>query len=112
MKERERGNEETGKEAEKERGDPKEAEWDDRNHKNIERKTCGPSTPVNFFRFGYEMLLLIEFSCWIGLDLICFCFGFLKHRMIERDTEGELQIVETQVQFFFFFIYFSLFNYF
>ena len=33
------------------------------------------------------MLLLIEFSCWIGLDLICFCFGFLKHRMIERDTE-------------------------
>ena len=30
---------------------------------------------------------LIEFFCWIGLDLICFCFGFLKHRMIERDTE-------------------------
>ena len=30
-----------------------------------------------FFRFGYEMLLLIEFFCWIGLDLICFCFGFL-----------------------------------
>ena len=30
-----------------------------------------------FFRFGYEMLLLIEFFCWIGLDLIRFCFGFL-----------------------------------
>ena len=56
----------------------KEAESDHRNHKNIERKTNGPSTPVNFFRFGYDMLLLIEFACWIGLDLICFCFGFLK----------------------------------
>ena len=31
-----------------------------------------------FFRFGYEMLLLIEFFCWIGLDLIRFCFGFLE----------------------------------
>ena len=30
-----------------------------------------------FFRFGYVMLLLIEFFCWIGLDLIRFCFGFL-----------------------------------
>ena len=30
-----------------------------------------------FFRFGYEMLLLIEFFCWIGLDLIHFSFGFL-----------------------------------
>ena len=30
-----------------------------------------------FFRFGYEMLLLIEFFCWIGLDLIRFCFRFL-----------------------------------
>ena len=29
-----------------------------------------------FFRFGCEMLLLIEFLCWIGLDLIRFCFGF------------------------------------
>ena len=30
-----------------------------------------------FFRFGYEMLLLIEFFCWIGLGLIHFCSGFL-----------------------------------
>ena len=29
-----------------------------------------------FFRFGYEMLLLIEIFCWMGLDLIRFCFGF------------------------------------
>ena len=28
-----------------------------------------------FFRFGYEMLLLIEFFWWIGLDLI-WVFGF------------------------------------
>ena len=56
----------------------KEAESDHRNHKNIEIKTNGPSTPVNFFRFGYEMLLLIEFSCWIGLDLICFFFSDFK----------------------------------
>ena len=30
-----------------------------------------------FFRFGYEMLLLIEFFCWIGFDLIHFYFGCL-----------------------------------
>ena len=65
----------------------KEEESDHRNHKHIGRKIYGPSTLVNFFRFGYEILLLIEFSCWVGLDLICFCFGFLKHRMIERDTK-------------------------
>ena len=65
----------------------KEEESDHRNHKHIGRKIYGPSTLVNFFRFGYEILLLIEFSCWVGLDLICFCFGFLKHRMIKRDTE-------------------------
>ena len=30
-----------------------------------------------FFRSGYEILLLIVFFfCWIGLDLIHFCFGF------------------------------------
>ena len=34
-----------------------------------------------FSRFGYEILLFIEFFCWIGLDLILvlitFCFGLL-----------------------------------
>ena len=30
-----------------------------------------------FCRFGYKMLLLIECFCWVGLDLIRFCFGFL-----------------------------------
>ena len=31
------------------------------------------------FRFGYGILLFIEFFCWIGLDLILipFCFGLL-----------------------------------
>ena len=35
---------------------------------------------VNFFpfcRFGYEILLLINFFCWIGLDLIHFLFWVL-----------------------------------
>ena len=31
-----------------------------------------------FCRFGYKTLLLIEFFCWVGLDLIRFCFGFLE----------------------------------
>ena len=38
------------------------------------------------------MLLLIKFSCWIGLDLICFCFGILKHRMIERIQRGNRRL--------------------
>ena len=32
----------------------------------------------HFCRFGYKTLLLIEFFCWVGFDLICFCFGFLE----------------------------------
>ena len=40
----------------------KKEESDHWNHKHIERKIYGPSTPVSFFRFGYENLLLIEFS--------------------------------------------------
>ena len=36
---------------------------------------------LHFSRFGYEILLFIEFFCWIGLDLILvlipFCFGLL-----------------------------------
>ena len=31
-----------------------------------------------FCRFGYKTLLLIEFFCWVGFDLIRFCFGFLE----------------------------------
>ena len=38
------------------------------------------------------MLLLIKFSCWIGLDLICFCFEILKHRMIERIQRGNCRL--------------------
>ena len=38
----------------------KEEESDHWNHKHIERKIYGPSTPVIFFRFGYEILLFIE----------------------------------------------------
>ena len=40
----------------------KKEESDHWNHKHIERKIYGPSTPVSFFRFGSENLLLIEFS--------------------------------------------------
>ncbi|XP_065623075.1 uncharacterized protein LOC112023393 isoform X1 [Quercus suber] len=63
-RERERRSWDTEKEIEK------KAETDHRNHKKIERKTYGPSTPVKFFRFG----------------------------MIERDTEMEPQIVETGIE--------------
>ena len=86
-----------GAKREIERGD--EA-WERHGERNRERGRIRPSEPqahrkknlwpINtgkIFRFGYEILLLIAFSCWVGLDLICFCFGFLKHRMIERDTE-------------------------
>ena len=40
------------------------------------------STTIHFFsqfcRFGYKMLLLIEFFCWVCLNLIHFCFGFME----------------------------------
>ena len=34
---------------------------------------------LHFSRFGYEILLFIEFFCWIGLDLIWFWFLFVFH---------------------------------
>ena len=86
-----------GAKREIERGD--EA-WERHGERNRERGRIRPSEPqahrkknlwpINtgkIFRFGYEILLLIAFSYWVGLDLICFCFGSLKHRIIERDTE-------------------------
>ena len=73
------------------------ADLDNRNCKHIERENLPPSNYRNqhryiflsfffisffFFRFGYEMLLFIEFFCCIGLDLtlalIRFCFVFLS----------------------------------
>ena len=49
-----------------------------------------------FFRFGYEMLLLIEIFCWIGLDLIRFCFGFLdslsKEKKISQSSTTHLRL--------------------
>ena len=63
--------------------------WLDLDHRNSNhrKKPLGSTTQIvrtgtskfslfPFFRFGYEMLLLIEFFCWVGLDLIRFCFGF------------------------------------
>ena len=50
---------------------------------NLDPQTTEPTlTTVHFFFqfcwFGYKMLLLIEFFCWVGLDLIRLCFGLLE----------------------------------
>ena len=72
------------REAEKERGDEIERRWGlghRERGRTVNTALIGHRTLFfffsPFFRFGYEMLLFIEFFCWIGLDLIRFSFGFL-----------------------------------
>ena len=48
-------------------------------------KNLWQSTLVNFFRFGYEVFLSIEFSCGLGWGLICFLFRAFK---TQNDWEG------------------------
>ena len=59
---------------------------------------------LHFPRFGYEILLFIEFFCWIGLDLILvlipFCFPSLSLSLFSNIC----------VHSFFFFFFFDLEN--
>ena len=55
-----------------------------RQNQTIE-KNLWPSTLVNFFRFGYEVFLSIEFSYGLGWGLICFLFRAFKR---QNDWEG------------------------